>query len=211
MAQVKEHWEAIYTSKPVTEVSWYQEHSDVSLDLIKRTGVSQSGGIIDVGGGASRLVDDLLGAGYSDVTVLDISASALQAARVRLGGLADAVTWIEADITEVELPHRRFDVWHDRAVFHFLTRAADRERYVQAVRRSVKRGGHVIVSTFGPDGPLRCSGLPVVRYSPEGLHDEFGTAFELVEHASEAHRTPFGTIQQFIYCYCRKSGSPGSR
>jgi SAM-dependent methyltransferase len=206
MTQVKDHWEAIYTTKPVTEVSWYQEHSDVSLDLIKRTGVSRSGGIIDVGGGASRLVDDLLGAGYSDVSVLDISASALQAARARLGWLAGAVSWIEADITEVELPRQRFDVWHDRAVFHFLTGAADRERYVKAVRQSVNRGGHVIVSTFGPDGPLRCSGLPVVRYSPEGLHDEFGTVFELVEHASEAHRTPFGTIQKFIYCYCRKSG-----
>jgi SAM-dependent methyltransferase len=203
MQQAKAHWEEVYDRKSVTEVSWYQEHSDVSLGFIERTGVSKSGAIIDVGGGASTLVDDLLAVGYEDVSVLDISASALRAAKARLGERSTAVNWIEADITGVELPGHRFDVWHDRAVFHFLTLEEDRARYVQAVRHSVKHFGHVIVATFGPDGPLRCSGLPVMRYSPDRLHEEFGAAFELIEHASEAHRTPFGTVQQFIYCYCR--------
>jgi SAM-dependent methyltransferase len=205
MFETKAHWEGVYGKRPVTEVSWYQEHSDVSLGLIGRTGVGKDGAIIDVGGGASTLVDDLLAAGYRDVTVLDISAAALRAAEARLGERAGAVRWVEADITEVELPGRRFDVWHDRAVFHFLTGADDRARYVERARHAVKHGGHVIVATFGPDGPLRCSGLPVVRYSPDRLHDEFGAAFAPVEHTSESHRTPFGTVQQFIYCYCRRA------
>ena len=205
MRRTKDHWEDVYSTKAEAEVSWFQEHPEISLDLIRRTGVDRSGAIIDVGGGASRLVDDLLAGGYSDLTVLDISAAALGVARRRLGTLAGVVTWIEADATAVALPHHGFDVWHDRAVFHFLTEADQRERYVRAVRHSVRPGGHVIVAAFGPDGPLRCSGLPVVQYSPDRLHDEFGAAFELVEHTSEAHRTPFGTVQQFIYCYCRPS------
>jgi SAM-dependent methyltransferase len=201
--QAKTHWEGIYSTKPVTEVSWFQDHSNVSLDLIGRTGIGIGGAIIDVGGGASRLVDDLIAKGYQDLTVLDISASALSLAKRRLGTLARAVNWLEADITSAVLPHQRFDLWHDRAVFHFLTDGLDRARYVQAVQDSVQTGGHIIVAAFGPDGPLKCSGLPVVRYSPDHLHDEFGAAFELVEHTSEDHRTPFGTVQQFIYCYCR--------
>jgi SAM-dependent methyltransferase len=158
--------------------------------------------VIDVGGGASTLVDDLLDAGYRDLTVLDLSAAALRAARGRLGERADLVDWIEGDVTEVELPEARFDVWHDRAVFHFLTEEDQRARYVEAARRSVRPGGHVIVAAFGPGGPARCSGLPVVRYSPDRLHDEFGSPFALVEHASETHRTPWGSAQEFIYCYC---------
>lgn len=205
MKRVKDHWDEVYATKPEFGVSWFQEHSDVSLGLIDRTGVDHGGEIIDVGGGASRLVDDLLADGYSNLTVLDISASALNVARQRLGPLAGAVNWLEADITAVMLPHGKFDLWHDRAVFHFLTEADQRERYVRAARHSVKAGGHVIVAAFGPDGPLRCSGLPTVRYSPDHLHDEFGPTFELVEHKSESHRTPFGSTQQFIYCYCRTS------
>jgi SAM-dependent methyltransferase len=205
MQQAKAHWEEVYSAKAETEVSWFQEHSVVSLGLIRRTGVDLAGAVIDLGGGASRLVDDLLAEGYSDLTVLDISAVALGVARRRLGALASSVTWIEADATTVVLPHQRFDVWHDRAVFHFLTEADQRERYVRAVHHAVKPGGHVIIAAFGPEGPLRCSGLPVVRYSPDRLHDEFGAAFDLVEHTSEVHRTPFGTVQQFIYCYCRTS------
>ena len=201
--QAKTHWEQVYSTKPVTEVSWFQEHSEVSIDLIDRTGVGKGGAIIDVGGGASRLVDDLLAKGYQDLTVLDISAAALSVARRRLGTRAEAVNWLEADITSADLPRHGFDLWHDRAVFHFLTDGADRARYVQAVRDSVRPGGHVIVATFGPDGPLKCSGLPVVRYSPDRLHDEFGAAFELVEHTTEEHRTPFGTTQHFIYCHFR--------
>jgi SAM-dependent methyltransferase len=201
--QVKAHWEGIYSTKPATEVSWFQEHSDVSLGLIRRTNLARDGAIIDVGGGASRLVDDLLSEGYRHLTVLDVSAAALGLARRRLGPLADAVTWLEADITSGALPRRRFDLWHDRAVFHFLTDANDRARYIRSARHALRPGGHIIVATFGPDGPSRCSGLPVVRYDPGRLHGEFGASFEPVEHASEDHRTPFGTVQQFIYCRCR--------
>lgn len=199
----KTHWEQVYSTKLVTEVSWFQEHSEVSLDLIDRSGVGTGGAIIDVGGGASRLVDDLLAKGYQDLTVLDVSAAALSIAKQRLGTHAEAVNWLEADITSVVLPRRRFDLWHDRAVFHFLTEGADRARYVQAVRDSVRPGGHVIVAAFGPDGPTKCSGLPVVRYDPERLHDELGPGFERIEHATEDHRTPSGAVQRFVYCHFR--------
>jgi SAM-dependent methyltransferase len=203
MNLTRAHWDKVYTEKSPTEVSWYQEHCALSLGLIERASASRETAIIDVGGGASSLVDDLLDARYEEMTVLDLSGEALQAARERLGDRAGRVSWIEADITEVELPEGQFDVWHDRAVFHFLTEKEDRARYVEAVRRAVRPGGHVIVATFGPEGPHRCSGLPVVRYGPERLHAEFGAPFLLVDHASEEHRTPFGTVQQFIYCFCR--------
>lgn len=203
--QGKAHWENIYKAKDATQVSWFQEHPELSFNFIERTGVGKTGQIIDVGGGASTLVDDLLANDYQNITVLDISAAALQVAQQRLGSQASAVTWLEADITRVELPYRFYDVWHDRAVFHFLTRAEDRKRYVEAVQHSVKTGGHVIVATFALDGPLRCSGLEVVRYSPDKLHDEFGNDFELVDTTNELHQTPFGSEQKFTYCYCRKA------
>ena len=203
--ETKTHWEGVYTTKASTEVSWFQEHPVVSLGLIRRTGVTQSSPIIDVGGGASTLVDDLLAAGFQDITVLDLSAAALQAAKDRLGTEAAAgITWLEADITQAALPPQHFLVWHDRAVFHFLKDKADREKYGSQVRDSVVPGGHVIVATFAQDGPLRCSGLEVIRYSPDSLRDEFGSGFEVIEHTSEIHRTPFDTDQRFIYCYCRK-------
>lgn len=200
----KTHWEHIYETKAPTQVSWYQEHSQYSLRFIQNTGIPKAGHILDVGGGASSLVDDLLAAGFQQISVLDVSAAALQLARQRLGTHAANVHWIEADITQVNLPEQSYDVWHDRAVFHFLTRAADRQRYIETVQRSVRKGGHVIVATFAPDGPKRCSGLEVMRYSPESLHGEFGNRFELVDSTYEAHQTPFGTEQKFIYCYCRK-------
>lgn len=200
----KSHWETIYETKDATQVSWFQQHPELSLQFIEQTGVDKAGQIIDVGGGASTLVDDLLANGYEHVTVLDISGAALQVAQQRLGPLASKVTWLEASIIEADLPESFYDVWHDRAVFHFLTRTEDRARYVTAVQRSVKTGGHVIVATFGLEGPLRCSGLDVVRYSPDSLHDEFGSDFELVDSSTELHHTPFGTEQKFIYCYCRK-------
>ena len=200
----KPHWEHIYETKAPTQVSWYQEHAQYSLKLIQNTGVSKAGHIIDIGGGASTLVGDLLAAGFQNISVLDVSEHALQIARQRLGARSDDVNWIEADITQVELPEQAYDVWHDRAVFHFLTQSADRQRYVQAVWRTVRKGGHVIVATFAPDSPDHCSGLEVVRYSPETLHDEFGTGFELKDSIRETHHTPFGTEQKFIYCYCRK-------
>jgi SAM-dependent methyltransferase len=150
------------------------------------------------------LVDDLLTQGYSDLTVLDLSSAALAAAQQRLGQLAERVNWIEGDITDVQLPFQAYDLWHDRAVFHFLTTPAQRSAYVNAVLHAVKPGGHVIVATFAEDGPTQCSGLPVVRYSPDGLHAEFGMPFTLLRHEEEAHHTPGGRIQKFIYCYCRK-------
>jgi ubiquinone/menaquinone biosynthesis C-methylase UbiE len=149
-------------------------------------------------------VDDLIADGFQHITVLDVSGTALQVARKRLGTKAIEVKWIEADITQADLPHQAYDLWHDRAVFHFLTQADDRQRYIEVVRHSVRKGGHVIVATFAPDGPERCSGLEVVRYSPESLHSEFGDGFEVVDTTRETHHTPFGTDQKFIYCYCRK-------
>lgn len=205
--QSKDHWEKVYTTKATDAVSWFQTHAGLSLDLIKATGVSRDAAIIDVGGGASTLVDDLLANGYTDLTVLDLSSSALAAARNRLGAKASNIRWIEADITKADLPAKRFDVWHDRAVFHFLTTPEDRAAYVQAVFRSVKPGGHVIVATFAEDGPSQCSGLPVMRYRADELHAEFGESFSLLKHEKEAHHTPSGTMQQFVYCYCRRIGS----
>ena len=202
--QSKQHWETVYSTKPTDGVSWFQEHAEQSLRLIKATDVPNSAHVIDVGGGASTLVDDLLAEGYTAATVLDLSGAALEKAKARLGDKAQKVRWLEGDITQVELPRLAFDVWHDRAVFHFLTESKDRQAYVAQVLRSVKQGGHVIVATFAEDGPLQCSGLPVARYSPEELHAEFGEPFELIEHQREEHQTPFGTKQQFIYCYCRK-------
>lgn len=203
--EIQSHWEDVYKTKTPTQVSWFQEHSRVSLQFIQRTGVDKTGRIIDVGGGASTLVDDLLADGFTQVTILDISGTALQAARRRLGVHASDVKWLQDDITQAGLPDQFYDVWHDRAVFHFLTQLEDRQRYVEAVRHSVKLGGHVIVATFAPDGPSRCSGLDVVRYSPTGLHGEFGKDFELIDSTRETHATPMGTEQNFVYCYCRRS------
>lgn len=205
--QSKDHWENVYTTKATDAVSWFQPHAEVSLELIKATGSGRDAAIIDVGGGASTLVDDLLAQGYTDLTVLDLSAAALAAARSRLGSSASRVRWIAADITRAELPANRYDIWHDRAVFHFLTTAEEREAYVQTVFRAVKPGGHVIVATFAEDGPEQCSGLPVMRYRPDQLHAEFGEAFFLLKHEKEAHHTPAGKVQQFVYCYCRRMGS----
>ena len=200
----KTHWEHIYETKAPTRVSWYQEHAQFSLEYIQSTGIQKTDPIIDVGGGTSTLVNDLIATGFQHISVLDVSGTALQLARQRLGARAVEVNWIEADITEADLPHQAYDLWHDRAVFHFLTQPADRQRYVDLVRHSVRTGGHVILATFAPEGPDHCSGLEVVRYSPESLHDEFGEGFEIVDSTHETHHTPFGKEQQFIYCYCRK-------
>lgn len=158
-----------------------------------------------MGGGASTLVDDLLDAGYTNLTVLDLSAHALAAAHKRLGARAQRVRWLEANVLDAALPRHSYDVWHDRALFHFLTASADRRVYVRQVLHAVRPGGLVIIATFAPDGPDRCSGLPVVRYDAEGLHAEFGAPFRLLRHEREAHHTPAGKVQQFIYCLCRKT------
>lgn len=197
------HWDHVYRTKAPDQVSWFRPHLEISLDLIERCAAGNRGAsIIDVGGGASTLVDDLIGRGYMNITVLDISQTALDIARNRLGSASDLVQWIAADVTEADLPVGPVDVWHDRAVFHFLTRQEDRVAYVRNVARSVRPGGHVIVGAFGPEGPLKCSGLDVVRYDADSLHDEFGPDFRLVESRKEIHETPFGTTQQFVYCYC---------
>ena len=205
--QPKQHWEQVYSTKPENSVSWFQEHARQSVQLIGSTGVSKSAKIIDVGGGASTLVDDLLAGGYQHLTVLDLSEAALAVSRTRLGKRATEIDWLAGDITKIELPLHEFDVWHDRAVFHFLTTREDREAYVRAVLRAVKPGGHVIVATFAEDGPDKCSGLPVMRYSADGLHAEFGAPFTLLQQEREEHQTPFGTVQKFIYCLCRKEPS----
>jgi ubiquinone/menaquinone biosynthesis C-methylase UbiE len=198
-----EHWEQVYQTKPADAVSWFQEHATRSLEIIRSIGATSDAKILDAGGGSSILVDDLLTGRFKHVSVLDLSASALEVARRRLGSLGQNVTWITGDILTVELPEQTYDIWHDRAVFHFLTDPADRMAYVGQVMKSVKPGGHVIVATFAPDGPEQCSGLPVARYDPDQLHDEFGPSFELLEHSSEEHKTPWGSVQHFIYCHCR--------
>ncbi len=197
------HWEKIYTEKAPDAVSWYRSHLETSLALIERAASERSASIIDVGGGESTLVDDLLAHGYENITVLDISQTAIDTNRRRLGAASDRVHWQVADICKVELESSAYDVWHDRAVFHFLTAAADRAAYVRQALGAVRHGGHVIVGTFGPEGPVKCSGLDVVRYDADALHREFGVHFRLMESSKELHNTPFGTIQQFLYCYCR--------
>jgi SAM-dependent methyltransferase len=199
----KTHWDKVYTTKAPDAVSWYRAHLETSLALIERAVDARSASIIDVGGGESTLVDDLLLRGYKNVTVLDVSQSAIDLTKGRLGAAAEQVRWLVADITKIELELGAYDLWHDRAVFHFLTDREQRTAYVRQVARSVKPGGHIIVSTFGPEGPTKCSGLEVMRYDAESLHREFGARFRLIESSKEVHHTPFGTTQQFLYCYCR--------
>ncbi len=197
------HWDRVYRTKPPEGVSWFRPHLETSLALINQaTGGDRSASIIDVGGGAATLVDDLLARGYQKVTVLDISQAALDIAKKRVGRAAESVQWLRADVTEASFPEGSYDVWHDRAVFHFLTTLEDRTAYVRNVASAVKLGGHVIVSTFGPAGPAKCSGLDVMRYDAQGLHAEFGPRFRLVQSLQELHNTPSGTTQQFVYCHC---------
>ena len=199
----KRHWENVYTTKASDAVSWYRRHLETSVALIERAADARSASIIDVGGGESTLLDDLLLRGYKNLTVLDVSQTAIEVTRKRLGSAAEQVRWLVVDIVEVGLEQHAYDLWHDRAVFHFLTTPERRLAYVRQVIRAVKSGGHVIVSTFGPEGPAKCSGLEVMRYDAESLHGEFGGQFRLVESSKELHQTPFGTTQQFLYCYCR--------
>ena len=201
----KQHWELVYRTKRPTEVSWYAPHLEASLRLIEEAAPDRDAMIIDVGGGEATLVDDLLDRGYRNVSVLDVSATALDVAKARLGERARLVVWLHGDVTTFRFAPHRYDVWHDRAVFHFLTDAKDRAAYVRQVARAVKPGGHVVVATFGPEGPTKCSGLDVVRYDPDALHHEFGHQFRLVRHTTDVHQTPAGTTQQFTYCYCRTS------
>lgn len=202
----RDHWEGVYRKKGVDEVSWYRPHLDRSLAFLDRAGLSPDAAILDVGGGASTLVDDLLQRGFTRVTVLDLSKAAIEQAKERLGPAAVRVSWVVGDVTEVALPEHAYDFWHDRAVFHFLMDEEARRRYVAQVRHALRPEGHIVVATFGPEGPERCSGLPVMRYSAEGIHDQFGNEFRKVGSEREIHKTPWGTEQEFVYCYCRMPG-----
>jgi SAM-dependent methyltransferase len=192
------HWQSVYATKAEREVSWFQEDPAPSLDLITETGISTDDGIIDVGGGASRLVDGLVQRGFTRVAILDLSAKALEAAKQRLGRGGEAVAWIVADVTTWN-PSDTFDLWHDRAAFHFLTDPADRDAYIACLKKAVRPGGHVIIATFAPDGPERCSGLPIVRYDPEALAVTLGPTFELVGSRRHDHLTPGGNTQRFQF------------
>lgn len=199
----REHWEQVYRTKAPHEVSWFQPEARQSHAVIGRPAPDRESAIVDVGGGASVLVDGLLADGYSDLTVVDISETALALARARTGKPGRRVHWIAGDLLTTQLPASSYDVWHDRAVFHFLTQPEDRARYLEQVRHAVRRGGLVLVATFAGDGPTRCSGLDVARYDPVELHAAFGAGFELIECHREAHTTPSGSTQAFTYCACR--------
>jgi 2-polyprenyl-3-methyl-5-hydroxy-6-metoxy-1,4-benzoquinol methylase len=201
----RSHWERVYATKDPREVSWFRPHLERSLELIERAAPDRGASILDVGAGESTLVDDLLRRGYANITVLEISKTALDALKERVGEAGAAVQWICGDVTETALQEAGFDLWHDRAVFHFLTEAGQRRAYVEQVRRALKPGGSLIVSTFGPSGPERCSGLTTMRYDASSLGSELGDRFRLVESSLDLHETPSGAEQQFLSCWYRFS------
>ena len=200
----KDHWETVYRTKRPDEVSWFQAEAELSLRLIEEFVTDRAAPIVDVGGGASVLVSQLNAAGYRDLTVLDLSAAAIAASQARMGARGASIHWMEADILDAELPSARYQCWHDRAAFHFLTEPAARARYVAQARQALAPGGYLLVATFAEDGPRRCSGLDVVRYSPAVLHAEFGAGFSFVGAHREEHQTPTGRLQAFTYCVCRR-------
>ena len=198
MSERKAHWEDVYLNKSPLLVSWYQQVPTLSLLLITSAALPLDAPIIDVGGGASTLVDGLCDEGYTNISVLDVSANALAHTRSRLGEKADTVEWFEEDVTCFKPPHR-FALWHDRAVFHFLTKKADKRKYLDVLKQSLEPGGHLIIMTFATDGPRKCSGLDVVQYDAEKLTEELGPGFEPVETGHEIHTTPAGGQQKFAY------------
>lgn len=200
----QQHWETVYQTRAADAVSWYSAHLDTSLALIEQAMPARDAAIIDMGGGGSTLVDDLLARGYRDLSVLDISASALAIARKRLGEAASAVTWHVADALDASLEAARYDLWHDRAVFHFLTDAAQRARYVRQLTHTLKPDGQLVLATFAPDGPQKCSGLDTVRYDARTLAQELGEGFDLIGSTREPHTTPGGSVQQFLYTHFRR-------
>jgi SAM-dependent methyltransferase len=201
----KEHWEQVYAAKPAAELGWYEPHLEVSFSFIRGLSLPPEASIIDVGGGASTLVDDLLDEGYTEVTVLDLSGEALSRAKERLGAAARPVSWLEGDITSMALPASRYDLWHDRAVFHFLTDPSQRKRYLASLENALKQGGHLIIGTFAPEAPPKCSGLPVQRYTHGSLQHELGAAFVLERHQKALHVTPGGVSQMYLYCCFRNA------
>ena len=206
----RDHWEQVYTSKSTDRFGWYVPHLRTSTEWIEKLGLSAESPIIDIGGGTSNLVDDLLNTGYRSVTVLDISKNALSTVCERLQGNSKLVTWLDADVTVAELPDRKYELWHDRAVFHFLIERKDREAYRQNLLAALKQGGHVIIGTFTPDAPPKCSGLPVRRYTKEELVNELGPEFVLENHIQEIHITPGGIEQMYQFCLFRRVDACGS-
>jgi 2-polyprenyl-3-methyl-5-hydroxy-6-metoxy-1,4-benzoquinol methylase len=195
----KDHWDRVYQKQSSAEVGWYQAYPERSLELINNTSMGTGSKIIDVGGGTSKLSECLLDQGYMNLTVLDISSNSIEKAKTQLGAKSSRITWIEADITKYSF-NEQYDVWHDRAVFHFLTKTEDRKKYVTSLNQALKLDGHLIMATFNLDAPPKCSGLPVVRYSPDILQNELGDNFNLVDSYSENHVTPSGVSQNFICC-----------
>jgi trans-aconitate methyltransferase len=200
----RDHWETVYSSKTFTDVSWFQPRPERSLQLVERTAVSRNDAIIDVGGGASTLVDHLLDDGFTDITVLDIAGKSLEQAQERLGERAGDVNWVVSDVTAFR-PSRTWQLWHDRAALHFLIDEQDRARYVEVLQKALAPHGHVVLAMFGPDGPLKCSGLEIRRYSIDMVEELLGPDFDLQSHVLENHMTPMGSNQQFLYsCWTRR-------
>jgi 2-polyprenyl-3-methyl-5-hydroxy-6-metoxy-1,4-benzoquinol methylase len=199
MPDLKHHWEKVYTERKPDEVSWFQSEPAKSLELIRLSGASRDASVIDVGAGASVLVDRLLADGFKNLTVLDLSPTALNYSKARLGASCPQVNWIETDVLEFK-SDKPFDLWHDRAVFHFLTEKSDREKYVSVLKKSLKSGGYLILASFAPDGPEKCSNLPVCRYDAALAGKELGEEFKLLCEDNEIHKTPWGTQQKFNYC-----------
>jgi SAM-dependent methyltransferase len=206
----KKHWEQVYSTKPIEKLGWHKPHLQPSLTWIKELNLAADAPIIDVGGGASTLVDDLLNAGYRSITVLDISEKALSSVRGRLANKAELVTWLNGDVTSVDLPSHHYALWHDRAVFHFLTESDQQRKYHDNLLQALQPGGHLIIGTFAPEAPPKCSGLPVQRYSHEQLHDALGEEFELMSHHKERHITPGGVEQMYLYCHFRSTVKPAT-
>ncbi len=204
MAERQAYWENVYATKATDSVSWFQRSAGTSLAMIRAAAVAHDAAIIDIGGGASVLLDELFAAGFRDITVLDIAESALAASKTRLGPRAKDVHWIVADILSWK-PERSYDLWHDRAVFHFLTAAGERAVYRATLEQALRPGGWLIIGTFAPEGPQRCSGLPVQRWSPDALAAELGAGFQLAASTREEHRTPGGAVQTFTWCRFRRA------
>ena len=200
----KDHWERVYSTRETEKLGWYAPRLQSSTRRIEELGLAADAPIIDVGGGASTLVDDLLDAGYRSITVFDIAEKALFSVQTRLGEKAEGVTWRSGDITSVELPEDYYELWHDRDAFHFLTTALQQRKYRENVLRALKPRGHLIIGTFAPEAHPRCSGLPVQRYSPQQLENTLGKEFELRRHHKELHVTPGGVEQMYLYCHFRR-------